>query len=55
MSPLAGATLDDGSSDWLWPLAEREGIRVMMLAPNQHASIKRIASRTRSSGSLSIT
>jgi predicted TIM-barrel fold metal-dependent hydrolase len=42
-TPAADTSLDD--AEWLWPLAEREAIPIMLLAPREHEHIRRIATR----------
>jgi predicted TIM-barrel fold metal-dependent hydrolase len=40
----SGVRLDE-TADWLWPIAERDGIPVMLLAPRQHDQVRAIAER----------
>jgi L-fuconolactonase len=35
--------ITDGTADWFWPVAEREGIPVMIWAPGQYDVVRRIA------------
>jgi hypothetical protein len=37
--------LTDGTADWLWPVAERAGIPVMLFPPGSLAAVDRIAER----------
>jgi predicted TIM-barrel fold metal-dependent hydrolase len=37
--------LEDGTADWFWPAAQRAGLPVMLLAPEQGAALARVAER----------
>jgi predicted TIM-barrel fold metal-dependent hydrolase len=41
--PAAATDLDDGS--WLWKIAERDNIPIMLLAPRQHNLVRQVAVR----------
>lgn len=41
----AAGWLKDGTSDWLWPLAERLKMPVMVFAPGQYEDVARVARR----------
>ena len=45
LNPAAGVVLDDGSLDWLWPIASDQGILVMMMAAGQIAGVDDLAGR----------
>ena len=44
-SPTATGWLKDGTADWFWPAAEKAGIPVMFLAPENVLMFARIAER----------
>jgi L-fuconolactonase len=39
--------LQDGTADWLWPIAESAGLRMMVFAPGQVAELTRVLRRHR--------
>jgi predicted TIM-barrel fold metal-dependent hydrolase len=41
----AGASLQDGTTDWIWPAAEKAGLPVMFLTTAQSSAFARIAER----------
>lgn len=41
----AAKQLQDGTADWFWPAAERAGVPVMILAPEQGPALARVAER----------
>jgi len=43
--PHQRAWLSDGTADWFWPAAEREGIGVMIYVPGNLPPVKEIAER----------
>jgi L-fuconolactonase len=44
-APGAAKWLSDGTADWLWPAAEKAGLPVMFLAPNDVPAMARVAER----------
>ena len=41
----AAKWLEDGTADWFWPVAEKAGLPVMVLAPGRGADMARVAER----------
>jgi L-fuconolactonase len=45
LNPAAGVVLNDGSLDWLWPVASDQGIPVMLMAAGQIAGVDALATQ----------
>ena len=45
LNPAAGVVLNDGSLDWLWPVASERGVPVMMMAAGQIPGVDALAAQ----------